>query len=161
MDDLRPNIRSRADGEASVSFDGRYSPVVVVTWVGAPTLALVEQAQAWIDEAYADARAMGSSGIVLISDATRGRLPSVEARRGILELRHDPDLMLGVIAVVPIRNAVLHGLVRALTRALGQASRFTLAASFEQALDFAEQIFVRNGLAVPESLDRLRIERRE
>lgn len=161
MDDLRPGIRSRVDGAASISFDGRYSPVVVATWLGAPTLELVEQAQAWIDEAYADARAMGSSGLVLISEATNVSLPSVEARRRILELRHDPDLMLGVIAVVPIRNAVMHGLLRALTRALGQGSRFTIATSFEQALGLAEQIFVRNGLAVPESLDRLRIERRE
>ena len=161
MDDPRPAIRRSVDGAASITFDARHRPIMIATWVGAPTVALIERAQAWIDQVYADARAMGSSGIVFISEATNVKLPSVAARRRILELRHDPELMLGVFAVVPIRNVLMHGLLRALTRALGEGSGFAIATSFEQALDLAEQAFVRNGLPVPESLDRLRIERRE
>lgn len=152
-------MRRIIDGAASIAFDDRHAPLFIATWVGAPTTVLIEQAQAWIDQAYVEARAMGWTGVVIISEATRVQLPSLDARRRILGLRHDPALLLEVIAVVPIRNVLVHGLLGAFSRALDR--RFALAMSFAQALELAERAFLRRGLAVPESLERLRLEPRE
>jgi hypothetical protein len=147
------------DGKASITFDDRHAPVFVATWVGAPTAAMVVQAQAWLDCVYAEARAAGSSGVVIISEATQVQLPSLDARRRVLELHHDPMLLIAVIAIVPVRNTVVHGVLRALAWALD--SRFMVASSFAQALDFAARAFTQRGLAVPDSFERLRIERGE
>ncbi|HVH98349.1 MAG TPA: hypothetical protein VM869_06555 [Enhygromyxa sp.] len=158
MDEARATLRRFVDGVASITFDGRHAPVLVATWAGAPTLAVIARAQAWLDDAYADARADGLPGLVIISEASHVQLPSLEARRRLLELRHDPELMLAVIAVVPVRNAVVHGLLRALAWALD--SRFGSAVSFEQALDLAARAFAQRGLAIPDAIEQLRIERR-
>lgn len=143
------------DGGASISFDNRYWPVIVATWVGAPTLALVAQAQAWLDAAYAEARANGTAGLVVISEASMVSLPDTEVRRRILELRHDPALMIKVVAVVPARNKLARSVVNALVWVLGD-SRFMIAASLEHAAELAERAFHQRGLAVPDGLDRLR-----
>jgi len=144
------------DGEASLAFDHRYWPVVVATWVGSPTLTMVEHVQAWLDESYARARTIGTAGLVVISDATSlQELPDLDVRRRILELRHDPALMVKVIAVVPARNMMARGVVNALAWVLGD-SRYTIAVSLEHAAELSERAFEQRGLAVPDSLATLR-----
>lgn len=142
------------DGAASLTVDRRCWPVVLATWLGEPTLALIEKAQVWLDGAYAEARAWGLTGLVVISDVTRVEVPDVEVRRRATEFRHDQDLLLAVVALVCARNVMVRGVISGLAWVLGDA-RFAVAYSHEHALMLAKRAFERRGIAVPPDLDRL------
>lgn len=144
-----PDVERVIEAEAGVTFDRRHLPVALATWVGPPSLALIAQAQVWIDDVYARARAAGMPGVAIISDARQAELPDMQVRRRLLELRHDPALMVKVVAVVPAHNTMVRGILNGLTWVLGDG-RYSLATSLPHAAEIIKRAFEQRGLAAPE-----------
>jgi hypothetical protein len=156
----RLQVERTHDGDASLSLDRRHMPLVIITWRGSTTLEMVEQTQVWLDESYAQARALDYGGVVFISDASEVGVPSADARRRVLELRHDPELLIKVIIVTPAHNKMVRGILNGIAWVLGD-SRYVVSNSLAHALEIASRAFEQRGLAVPSGLEQLCAEQRE
>lgn len=109
-------MQTREFGEARVTFDDRFLPVLIVTFEGANTV----EASEWFGARYVEVleRAHArSEKVVSISDASRAERPGPEVRRFYAEWmatipQHLQDTTLGSIAV--ITNPLMRGAMTAI-----------------------------------------------
>ncbi|AKF08434.1 hypothetical protein [Sandaracinus amylolyticus] len=104
------------DGASSVVVDTRAWPVVIATWFGEPTEALVERYFAVHGEVVDRARA-SRTRFVLITDTFATGAPSPKARKRIVDLTaaQAPDVAaLTVRSFVVIESMLMRGVVTAL-----------------------------------------------
>ena len=127
------------DGASGVVLDTRYWPVVFATWVGEPTQPAVVRYFDASDDLFVRAR-KERTRFVLVTDAALAGRPSPKVRKLIAdETNAQPsdalELTLGSIIVV--ENALIRGVVTALTWILPRLRDSQTVGSIEHAIDVA------------------------
>ena len=148
------------DGAASIVVDDRAWPIVIATWFGSPTVALVDRYFEHHDTVLARARA-ARERIVLVTDTSATDGASASVRRRVVERTQaqPPDAaQLTLKSYVVLDSTIIRGVVTALAwvyPALGQSDNVaTLAIALESAL-----ADLRAAGVTPPSLDPARAKR--
>lgn len=142
------------DGDM-IAMDDTYFPVIVATWVGAPTEKSVRVYFAWLHEQLT--RALRErSPMVNITDAGPAKNPSPDVRRLIAELTKKLEDAgadkKAVTAYVVIENAVIRGVMTALGWLHGNMAAVHVA-SCTEALQLGIRDLSRARKAAPSGLD--------
>ncbi len=148
------------DGDM-IAMDDTYFPVIVATWVGAPTERSVRVYFQWLQEVFARAKRDGTV-LVNITDAGPAKTPSPDVRRLIAELTKELEDAgadkQAVAAYVVIENAVIRGVLTALGWLHGNM-QVTHVASCTEALEAGIAVLARNRKRAPQGLDPARWQR--
>lgn len=120
----------------------RHTPIVIETWFGGPSVALIDRYIAWLDGYLAEARAC-QRRVVVMHDATRAGMPSSEARQRLTMIPSPPDVIID--RVIVFDSPMIRAAVSALAWIIGTPYR--------TARDLDEGLAVCRAL-----LDRERIE---
>ncbi len=138
-----------------VVLDARWFPVVIGTWWGEPSPALLDALYAWVDRMLERAREEGTKVVLVFdaldvtraSSAMRRRLAAEsDARQGLLRER-----VLGIFVVV--RGAFVLGLVAAILSIVRPSMRLSSFASPEAALERALVKLLHARVPFPVGLD--------
>lgn len=145
-----------ADGNEGdmIAMDDTYFPVIVATWVGAPTERAVRVYFQWLHEMLA--RALREhTPLVNITDAGPAKTPSPDVRRLIADLTKSVEEAGGdkqtVTAYVVIENAVIRGVLIALGWLHGNM-QVTHVASPTEALEAGLKDLARARKPAPQGL---------
>jgi hypothetical protein len=96
--------------DCGIALDSRYEPIVITTWYGSPTCALIDEYFRWSDATTAAAMA-SEQRLVHVVDLRHARRPSALARkRGVEHMREDlfAEVRLASIVVAePVLGAVV------------------------------------------------------
>jgi hypothetical protein len=134
-----------------VVVDDTHFPVIVATWVGAPTERAVRGYYAWLDGMLARAL-RDQCPIVNITDSGQAGIPSAEVRRLIADLTKAWELAGGdrvkITAFVVVESAVIRGVLNALGWLHGNL-KTTQFDTCEHALEAAIEVLRRAGKPAP------------
>lgn len=137
-------IRER---DCAVALDSRSHPVMISSWYGAPSVALVDEFYRWSDRRAAAAMA-AEQQLIRIADLSKARAPSGEARKRALDhSRNDLVNELTLALIVVVEDPTLRGVVTAM-RWIGGGRR---------ELDIV--VVTQVSRAIELALARLRVER--
>lgn len=139
------------DGASAVFLDERFTPVLLLTWIGSPSEALIERIQAWVEGCIERARARGHM-LVVISDGTRGNAPSAKVRRKLVGVRLDAAVVIKIIAVISPTNPMTRGALQAMAWLLGEERKRVIVSSYAHALELAEVELAAAGLELPANI---------
>jgi len=133
------------NAEDVIVVDDTHFPVVVSTWIGAPTERAVRGYFAWLHELLPRAIREGTP-LVNVTDSGLAGLPSGDVRRLIADLtveweRSGADKQ-AVSSFVVVESAVMRGALRALAWLHGDM-KTTQFATCEEALEAAIQVLAR------------------
>ena len=136
------------DGESEVVIDVRHLPLVVTTWFGVPTLALVEAYDAWLRR-FVESSSVSGRRVVLLDDATRAERPTPQVRGRLAKLDCPANVV--VARVIVAHTAAIRGAVTALTWSTGKQLQTveTIEAGVSQCL----RIFGDNKIVPPRKFE--------
>jgi hypothetical protein len=142
-------------GEADdvIVVDDTHFPLVVATWIGAPTPPAVRDYFAWLNAILERAQREGTS-FVNVGDGRLAGVPSAAVRALIADLskewyaRHAGKQLK---AVVVVDNPLIRGVLRALAWLAGDLDTEQIA-TCEEALTFAVRLLERSGVKPPRGL---------
>ncbi len=141
------------DGDV-IAMDDTYFPVIVATWVGAPTERSVRAYFKWLDEMLARAR-RDVTPLVNVTDAGPAKTPGPDVRRLISELTKQWEGTgadkHAVTAYVVVDNALIRGVLTALGWLHGDLHA-THVASCTEALEAALRDLARARKPAPPGL---------
>jgi len=142
------------DGEDVIVADDTHFPVVVTTWMGAPTERAVRGYFVWLHELLARALREGTP-LINVTDSGLAGLPSGDVRRLIAELTAkfeaagaDPH---AVSAFVVVESAVMRGVLRALAWLHG-GMKATQVATCQEALEAGLAVLAKARRPAPPTL---------
>lgn len=146
-----------ADGTDSdmIAMDDTYFPVIVATWVGAPTEKSVRAYFQWLHEMLARAK-RDSTLFINITDASLAKTPAPDVRRLIAELTTTLENAgadkNAVSAYVVVDNPLIRGVLTALGWLHGSMN-VTHVATCKEALDLGLRQLGRARKPAPHGLD--------
>lgn len=127
MHDTQPKMvpRSRrsavirhVDGASECALDSRHLPLLITTWFGSPTLALVERYAQWFDE-FVEASRIAGRRFVILDDTTLAERPAPSVRGRLSKLECPSEVVIDRVVVVQAR--AIRGAVTALSWITGKA----------------------------------------
>lgn len=137
----RSTVR-HTDGDREFCVDIRHLPLVVTSWFGAPSIAIVDAYDAWLQR-FIETSSMSGRRVVLLDDATRAERPSPAVRGRLAKIECPPNVVVARVIVAP--TSALRGAVTALTWSTGKPLQTvdTIEAGINECLRiFAEQQIV-------------------
>jgi len=144
------------DGSSSIVVDEGHWPVVIATWFGEPTEALVEKYFAHTVLQYKRARE-GRERFVLITDTYATDRPSPKARKRIADLaaKYRPESKECTLhAITIIESALIRGVVTALSWVQPELAETENVGSFDVAIQRALAALRAAGVAPPAVLPK-------
>ena len=111
-------MRRHENAGSELFVDDTHAPLMIATWIGEPTLPLVEAYQQWLVEQVGRAQS-GNYRLVLMSDSTLTELPSGAARKALSEDRTQSDDVV-IKPVVVITSSVIRGALTAIKWLVGE-----------------------------------------
>lgn len=147
-------------GESALFVDDRHLPLIVVSWFGSPPAEFADALQRMLDGVYARARRVGTQ-VVVVSDGTGGRVPSLGALRRLASLRHDPELLLEVLAVAPPTNPMIRSMISAIALRIGDPRQRRIVGSYAEALDLASEVLADANLELPDEVPSVALAHRD
>ncbi|HET6585495.1 MAG TPA: hypothetical protein VFG69_18680, partial [Nannocystaceae bacterium] len=142
------------DGDAAVIGDIRHLPVMITTWFGEPSEALVRHYFAWSDDVARQAIARGQR-YVIISDNARARRPSPVVRKVVSKLidagpAAATDCIVATFVV--FESALVRGAVTAMQWLSSKEWNMTTVATVQQAVAAALKAVDEYGFPRPARL---------
>jgi hypothetical protein len=134
------------DGTLGYVINLQHVPIIVQTWFGAPSVALVDRYLAWLEGFVSAARA-GGRRVVLLHDATRAGTPSSEARKRMTLASSSSDVIID--RVIVLDSPMVRGAVSALSWISG--SQYRTARSLEEGLDICHSLLERERINPPDA----------
>lgn len=129
------------DGESELFLDDALAPILVATWVGPATLALVAKFHRWTEEQTAVAK-REAKPVIMVNDGTAAGRPSADVRRAFAEHEFDPEVEFRSFVVVV--NPLVRGAVTAIGWLVGDSFDVvickTVADALEQAAGYARSV---------------------
>ena len=154
-------IETIADDHARIVVDDRYFPLVVTTWFGDPSEAMVERYFAWL-VGLVDRTVAAQTKYVLITDASDAKRPRPSVRQQIAERT---DALPDVVVDINVGNYVVveNPLVRGALTAMQWLSRSTwtnkTVGSCAEAIALGLEDLDGHGIPRPAGLDPARYAR--
>jgi len=141
------------DGRIEVHLDHRAAPLLVHTWVGAPTMRVVEPYFAAVAEL-----AEAGERYLIITDASRAGRPDASVRRAITQ--HSAALAaqreaLSVGSVVIVSNALVRGALTAMSWVDSSMAEVDYVKDLPEALAKSRAVLMTRGMAWPPAADAL------
>lgn len=148
------DVAKLGDESAHVWVDARYFPLLVTTWVGAPSETQVRRYHDWLDEQVEAARTRGVQ-VVTVADAREADSPDATVRRLFAELADDAfdrhnGILHGHVAV--LNNAVLRGALTAVSWMMRRGPSIRVEAELGPAIRKALLMLDQLGVDHPEPL---------
>jgi hypothetical protein len=117
-------IVRRVDGESEFVIDMSHLPLLITTWFGSPTLALVEVYTEWFTRFVERSRAAGRK-FVILDDAIRAGRPAPPVRGLLAKIQCPSDVVIDRVVVVD--TAAIRGALTALSWSTGNPIKTTPA----------------------------------
>ncbi len=150
-----PNaLLTAVDGDSSVIVDDALWPIMIATWFGRPTEALVDRFFEFHAQLLDRARVEGTR-IVMITDTFATERPSPMARKRIVdrtEAQAADVRQLTVDSFIVIENPVIRGVVTALAWVYPKMAESKNVGSLAIALEGSVESLRRAGIATPKHL---------
>ncbi|MFV8753579.1 hypothetical protein ACNOYE_23750 [Nannocystaceae bacterium ST9] len=137
-----------ADADSVVVLDDTYSPVIIVSWIGEPTLELVEIYQRWQGEQIERAKSAGLR-LISLTDCSRTERPSSRVRKAFSEDPAEGEAVF-LKSIVVITSPVIRGALTAVKWLMGD--RFgdvEVAESTRGAITRCLDLLDQHGIARP------------
>lgn len=117
-------IVRRVDGESEFVIDTSHLPLLITTWFGSPTLALVAAYTEWLERFVERSRA-AERKFVILDDAIRAGRPAPPVRGLLAKIQCPSDVV--VDRVVVVDTAAIRGAITALSWITGNPIKTTTA----------------------------------
>jgi hypothetical protein len=147
MASSRSTVR-HTDGDREVVIDIRHLPLVVTTWFGAPSVALVDAYDAWLRR-FVEASLLTGRRVVLLDDAARAERPTPAVRGRLAQLECPDKVVVARIIVAP--TSALRGAVTALTWSTGR--QLPTVDTIETGVSEALRIFAEQQIVPPRKFE--------
>lgn len=105
------------DADSAVVLDDTFDPVIIVSWIGEPTLPLVEIYQRWQAEQIQRAKSNGHR-LISLTDCTLTERPNSRVRKAFSEEPADGQAVV-IKSVVVVTNPVIRGALTAVKWLMG------------------------------------------
>ncbi|MFO7566077.1 MAG: hypothetical protein R6X02_25760 [Enhygromyxa sp.] len=136
-------LRER-DGELEFVINLRHLPIVVETWFGGPSVALIDRYMAWLDGFMAEARA-SERRVVFLHDATRAGMPASDARQRLTQIPVPGEVIID--RVIVFDSPMVRAAVSALAWVIG--SPYKTARSLDEGLEVCRSLLERERIDPP------------
>lgn len=137
------------DGDSTVFLDDDHLPILIVTWVGAATVANIKRFYAWGSERAATASADGKL-LVMINDALDAGRPGPEARNAFAKHQMASDVV--IASPVVITNPLVRGAMTAVGWLLGDRMKGVIScATLQEAFDASFKALAQHGVTVDQT----------
>lgn len=141
-------ILRHVDGASEVVVDIRRLPLVVTTWLGDPTLGLVDAYAQWLRR-FVESSSLSGRRVVLLDDASRAERPTPQVRGRLAKLECPAEVV--VARLIVARTAAIRGAVTALTWSTGKPLR--TVETIEQGVSESLRIFGQHDIVPPRKFE--------
>lgn len=145
-------IRER---DCAIALDSRTHPVMISSWYGAPTVAIVDEFYRWSDRRAAAAMA-AEQRLFRIADLSNAQPPAASVRqRAIEHARNDVVAEVTLALIVVVNDPTLRGVITAM-RWVGGGRReleITVVTQMATAIELALERLRAERIPVPAGLD--------
>jgi hypothetical protein len=116
----RSEIIRHVDGAGEFVVDTRQLPLLITSWFGAPTVALVERYAQWFDS-FVELSRLAGRRFVILDDTSLAERPTPSVRGQLSKLACPTDVVIDRVVVVQAR--AIRGAVTALSWITGKTIR--------------------------------------